>query len=65
MPATDQRGINLQVANTRPQDAGGGFARITQETMAAIGIREGQIVEIAGKRHTAAVAMRSYPEDRV
>lgn len=63
MPTTDERSISLQVANTRPQDAGGGFARISEDTMASIGIREGQIVEITGKRHTAAVAMRSYPED--
>ncbi|PZM07982.1 CDC48 family AAA ATPase [Rhizobium tubonense] len=63
MSALEDQTVSLQVANTRPQDAGGGFARINQKTLAAMGVQEGEIVELVGKRHTAAVAMRSYSED--
>jgi transitional endoplasmic reticulum ATPase len=31
--------------------------------MAKLGIREGDLVELVGKRHTAAVAVRPYPDD--
>ncbi|HET7410962.1 MAG TPA: CDC48 family AAA ATPase, partial [Paracoccaceae bacterium] len=55
--------LKLQVANTRPDDAGRGVARLSREAMQRIGIREGQPVAIAGKRRTAAIAMPSYPED--
>jgi transitional endoplasmic reticulum ATPase len=55
--------VRLQVANTRPQDAGGAIARLTTASMSKIGVREGDIVEIIGKRHTAAIAMLPYPED--
>ncbi|MDI7862212.1 CDC48 family AAA ATPase [Rhizobiaceae bacterium n13] len=63
MSNAEEHPVSLQVANMRPQDAGAGFARINQATLAAIGVPEGQIVELVGKRHTAAVAMRTYPED--
>src|SRR3954469_5612141 len=53
----------IQVANARPEDAGRGIARIGQPIMARLGINEGEPVEIIGKRHTAALAVRSYPED--
>ncbi|TCL73994.1 CDC48 family AAA ATPase [Rhizobium sp. BK251] len=55
--------VKLQVANTRPQDAGGSFARLNEAAMSVLGVREGAIVEIIGKRHTAAIAMRPYPDD--
>jgi transitional endoplasmic reticulum ATPase len=63
MADTDDHGIKLQVANMRPQDAGHGLARFALGTLASIGVQEGQIVEIIGKRHTAAVALSAYPED--
>jgi transitional endoplasmic reticulum ATPase len=53
----------IQVANARPEDAGRGIARLGQPVMARLGIAEGEPVEIIGKRHTAALAVRSYPED--
>jgi transitional endoplasmic reticulum ATPase len=59
-PGTDNR---IQVANARPEDAGRGIARLGQPVMARLGITEGDPVEIIGKRHTAALAVRSYPED--
>jgi len=63
MPEGEEQGVKLQVANTRPQDAGHGVARFSTQALTALNIQEGQIVEILGKRHTAAVAVRAYPED--
>ncbi|MDM9627536.1 CDC48 family AAA ATPase [Rhizobium sp. S152] len=60
---SDDSAIQLQVANTRPQDAGASVARLTATAMAKIGVKEGDLVELVGKRHTAAIAMRPYPED--
>ncbi len=56
-------GVRLQVANARPEDSGRCIARIGRQAMAEAGIREGQPVEIVGRRHTAAIAMPPYPED--
>ncbi|KKX27701.1 CDC48 family AAA ATPase [Rhizobium sp. LC145] len=63
MPEAEEQGVKLQVANTRPQDAGHGLARFSQEALAALDVREGEIIEIMGKRHTPAIAVRAYPED--
>ncbi|MEK1897697.1 MAG: AAA family ATPase, partial [Rhizobium sp.] len=60
---SDDAGIQLQVANMRPQDAGASVARLTTSVMATIGVKEGDLVELIGKRHTTAIAMRPYPED--
>lgn len=61
--SVEDHDVKLQVANTRPQDSGGGFARLSDASMAALKVQEGEIVEIVGKRHTAAIAMRGYAED--
>ena len=53
----------LQVANARSEDAGRGLARLSRTTMAALGLAEGDVVEIVGKRATAARALHSYAED--
>jgi transitional endoplasmic reticulum ATPase len=53
----------LQVANSRPEESGHGLARIPRETMAALGLAEGDVIEIIGKRTTAARAIAPYPED--
>lgn len=55
--------LTLQVANTRPQDAGGSIARLSISAMSKIGVTEGDLIELIGKRHTAALAIRPYPED--
>ena len=44
----------LQVANARPDDAGRGLARLSPATMASLGLAEGDVVEIVGKRATIA-----------
>ncbi|MBW9051027.1 CDC48 family AAA ATPase [Rhizobium mesosinicum] len=63
MSASDDQVLTLQVANMRPQDAGGSIARLSSAAMGKIGVREGEFIELIGKRHTAAIAMRPYPDD--
>ena len=53
----------LQVANMRPDDSGRGLARLPQAMMRALGLKEGDVIELAGKRATPARAVLSYPED--
>ncbi len=53
----------LQVANARPEDSGRGLAHIPRAMMAALGLGEGDVVEIVGKRSTPARAVYPYPED--
>ena len=53
----------LQVAGAKPQDVGTGTARISRKTFQALSLREGQVIEIAGKRNTAAIVLPPYPED--
>src|SRR3954453_2540441 len=53
----------VQVASLPPGDSGRGFARLPESTMSALGIHEGEVIEIIGKRSTAAIAVRPYGED--
>jgi transitional endoplasmic reticulum ATPase len=53
----------LQVANGRPEDSGRGLTRLSRAFMAAHGLQQGDVVEISGKRITAARAVDPYPED--
>jgi transitional endoplasmic reticulum ATPase len=53
----------LQVANAKAEDSGRGLARLSREYMAAHGISQGDVIEIIGKRLTAARAVEPYPED--
>ena len=47
----------LQVANARPEDSGRGLARLPRAVMSALGVREGDVVEVVGKRATPARAV--------
>ncbi len=47
----------VQVANLPPADSGRGVARLPHKLMQALGIDEGDVIEITGKRTTAAVAL--------
>jgi transitional endoplasmic reticulum ATPase len=58
-----QKSAKLQVANARPEDSGRGLARLSREFMALHGLQQGDVIEIAGKRTTAARAVDPYPED--
>lgn len=53
----------LQVASLPPVEGGRGIARIPEKTMAALGIKDGDVIEIVGTRSTAARAIRNYAED--
>ena len=55
--------IKLQVAAARQEESGQGIARLPKSTFSALGITEGDVVEIAGKRNTAARAVVAYAED--
>ena len=62
-PADNPAGVKLQVASARPEDVGRGIARLDQTALQELGIREGEIIEIVGKRTTAAIAVPPYQED--
>ena len=53
----------VQVASLPPADSGRGFARLSDGLMAELGLNEGDVIEIVGKRSTAARAIRPYGED--
>jgi transitional endoplasmic reticulum ATPase len=57
------RTVRLQVAPARQEESGAGIARIPRAAFQKLGITEGDVVEIRGKRVTAAIAMAAYPED--
>ena len=53
----------LQVANAKAEDSGRGFARLSRTTLATLGLQQGDVIEIIGKRSTVARAVDPYPED--
>ena len=55
--------IRIQVANSRPEDSGRGLAHLPRSLLASLGLGEGDVVEIVGKRSTAARAVGPYEED--
>src|SRR5690606_1445352 len=62
--ATIEQGtVRLQVAAARQEESGRGVARMPRSAFQALGITEGDAVEIEGKRITAAFALPAYSED--
>jgi transitional endoplasmic reticulum ATPase len=62
--ATIEKGkVRLQVAALRQEESGRSIARMPRSAFQALGITEGDPVEIEGKRVTAAIALQAYPED--
>ncbi|WBH17441.1 CDC48 family AAA ATPase [Sphingomonas radiodurans] len=53
----------LQVANARPEDSGRGIAHLPRAFMASLGISDGAVIEIVGKKATPARAVGPYSED--
>ncbi len=53
----------LQVANARAEDSGRGLAHVPRSMLAALGIGEGDVIEIVGKSTTPARAVAPYAED--
>ena len=62
--AVEEKSVRLQVAAARQEESGQGIARIPRSAFQTLGITEGDVVEIEGKRSTAAVAMSAYDEDQ-
>ena len=56
-------GVKLQVAAARQEESGHGIARLPRAAMTALGIAEGDTIEITGKRATPARAVLAYAED--
>lgn len=63
MADAEQPSRKLQVANARPEDSGRGLAHVPRALMAALGVGEGDVIEIVGKRTTPARVVAPYPED--
>ena len=64
MAEKDENSIKLRVGElTERADSGRGIVRMSARDMKKINVNEGDIVEIEGKRKTAAIAVRAYPAD--
>jgi len=61
--ADEDAPLKMQVANARKEDSGRGLARLPRATMQALGLAEGDVVELIGKRSTPARAVLPYAED--
>jgi len=61
--AVKDKTVKLQVAAARQEESGQGIARMPKSALAALGVTEGDMIEIAGKRSTAARVVLAYPED--
>src|SRR6195952_773947 len=61
--SVDERTVRLQVAAARQEESGHGIARLPKAALSALGALEGDVIEIAGKRVTAARAVLAYAED--
>lgn len=62
--AVEDRTVRLEVAAARQEESGRGVARMPRSAFQALGITDGDVVEIVGKRSTVAVAMSAYDEDQ-
>ena len=60
---TEPKTVRLQVAAARQEESGQGIARIPRSAFQALGITEGDVIEVTGKRSTPAIAMAAYSED--
>jgi len=56
--------LTLRVAEAKPRDVGRGIARLDPHDLEKIGAEVGDILQVEGKRKTAAKVMPAYPEDR-
>ena len=56
--------LTLRVSEALAKDVGRGITRIDPQDMAKLGVEVGDIVQVAGKRATAAKVMPAYAQDR-
>ena len=61
--ALAEKTIKLQVAQARQEESGQGIARLPRSAFKALGVTEGDVLEITGKRATVAIAMPAHQED--
>ncbi len=61
--ARERPTLKLQVAGAREEDVGKPVARLPQRAFRELGITQGDVAEIVGKRPTAAIALPPYKED--
>lgn len=59
----ERTSTRLQVANMPPAESGRGFARLPGRLLKELRLKEGDVIEIVGKRSTPARALRPYSED--
>ena len=59
----EEKSVRLQVAAARQEESGQGIARLPRSAFQELGITEGEVIEITGKRSTPAIAMAAYAED--
>ena len=59
----EEKSVRLQVAAARQEESGQGIARLPRSAFQDLGITEGDVIEITGKRSTPAIAMAAYAED--
>ena len=62
--AVAEKTVRLQVAAARQEESGQGIARLPRTAFQALGVTEGDVLEITGKRVTTAIAMAAYEEDQ-
>ncbi|MCW4022616.1 MAG: CDC48 family AAA ATPase [archaeon] len=55
--------VTLRVAEAQSRDVGRGIARIDPKASSEIGLSAGDVVEIHGKKKTAAIYWPGYPQD--
>ena len=60
---TEEIELTVGELSANRQDYGRGFARLSSNFMKKIGVREGDYIEVEGKRKTYLIAVRSYPSD--
>jgi len=62
--ADKNKDISLRVGElTDRGESGMGIVRIESKMMNELGIREGDVIELQGKKKTGAIAVRAYPAD--
>jgi transitional endoplasmic reticulum ATPase len=55
--------VQLKVAGARQEDVGRGIVRIDKKFQRKMDVSQGDVIEIAGNRETAALVVDAYPDD--
>ncbi len=60
----EENEIRIKIGElTAREEAGRGIVRIDSNVLSKLNIKEGDVIEIEGKRKTAGIAVRAYPAD--